>query len=214
MSLREKLGFPEPRFMTAEQKRLYANACATQFRKNNPEKFKAIRKRHYVKNRETVLARTQEWRLRNIEHLKDYGSRRYDNPVVRAKARERYNAYVKRRRLDPAYRILANQRARLWELAKSNRACKSVTLGLSAADIRATMEQHFLPGMTWDNYGKEWHIDHVIPCCEFDLTKPDQIKKCFGLANLRPLWAKDNLKKNRYLPKQAEFPLAIPTLTQ
>ena len=49
--------------------------------------------------------------------------------------------------------------------------------------------------MTWDNYG-EWHIDHIKPCCGFDLTDFEQQKKCFHYTNLQPLWAKDNITKN------------------
>ena len=50
--------------------------------------------------------------------------------------------------------------------------------------------------MTWQNYGRAWHIDHIIPCSAFDLTRPNQIRQCFHFTNLRPLWAKANLRKH------------------
>ena len=53
----------------------------------------------------------------------------------------------------------------------------------------------FKTGMTRENHGKVWHIDHIIPCASFDLTDPDQQKKCFHYTNLQPLWAKENLIK-------------------
>ena len=43
--------------------------------------------------------------------------------------------------------------------------------------------------MTWDNYGGYWHIDHIIPCCRFDLTKEEEQLKCFHYTNLQPLFA-------------------------
>jgi hypothetical protein len=48
--------------------------------------------------------------------------------------------------------------------------------------------------MNWDSYGK-WEIDHIKPCCLFDLTKIRQQKECFNYKNLQPLWKEDNLKK-------------------
>ena len=50
-------------------------------------------------------------------------------------------------------------------------------------------------GMCWEKLGKEIHIDHIIPCCSFDLVNEEKQKKCFHYTNLQPLWAKDNLSK-------------------
>ena len=57
------------------------------------------------------------------------------------------------------------------------------------------LEKQFQSGMTRENHGK-WHIDHIIPCTAFDLTDPEQQKKCFHYTNLQPLWAIDNMKKS------------------
>ena len=54
----------------------------------------------------------------------------------------------------------------------------------------------FSISMNWKNYGfKGWHIDHIIPCCKFDLSKENEQRKCFHYTNLNPMWAIDNLKK-------------------
>lgn len=40
-----------------------------------------------------------------------------------------------------------------------------------------------------------WVIDHIKPCCSFDLTDPEQVKKCFAPENLRWLTKHDNAIK-------------------
>jgi DNA/RNA endonuclease G (NUC1) len=48
--------------------------------------------------------------------------------------------------------------------------------------------------MTWENYGK-WHIDHIKPCANFNLSNDDEQKLCFHYTNMQPLWAIDNQRK-------------------
>ena len=49
---------------------------------------------------------------------------------------------------------------------------------------------------TFENYGKEWHIDHVIPLSKFDLTDEEQQLVAFNWRNTMPLSVKENLSKN------------------
>ena len=64
-------------------------------------------------------------------------------------------------------------------------------------ELKIYLESKFSNGMTWENMG-EWHIDHIKPCYSFDLTDEKQQMECFHFTNLQPLWAKDNLSKNKY----------------
>ena len=63
--------------------------------------------------------------------------------------------------------------------------------------------------MNWDNYGKYWHIDHIIPCSSFDFNNEQSQRICFHYTNMQPLSAIDNMKKRDKIlfPIQIKIPL-------
>ena len=100
----------------------------------------------------------------------------------------------------PQAKIAANMRSRIRGLLiRASTRKKNHThelIGCSWYDLKMHLESLFLEGMSWENYGiNGWHIDHIIPCNFFDLTKEDEQLKCFHFTNLQPLWAIDNILK-------------------
>ena len=115
---------------------------------------------------------------------------------------QRSNHYVKINN-DLGYRLLKLLRGRLTSAVKRNgvKCAKTKELvGCTMEHLKKHLESLFTEGMNWDNQGiYGWHIDHKIPCANFDLTIPEQQKVCFHWTNLQPLWAIDNLKKGKKL---------------
>lgn len=107
--------------------------------------------------------------------------------------------YRRRKKLEnPEYRLTQILRRRLHH-ALQGRAKAATTfelLGCTAAELKEHLERQFVDGMSWDNCGSEVHIDHIRPCASFDLSDPEEQKKCFHYTNLQPLWAEDNMKKS------------------
>lgn len=68
----------------------------------------------------------------------------------------------------------------------------SSKLPFSSDELRQHLEKQFCKGMSWDNYGTHWHVDHITPLSAFDPS--DEAAWC--LTNLRPLPAEENLKKS------------------
>jgi len=69
-------------------------------------------------------------------------------------------------------------------------------LGYSMPQLKDHIERQFTRGMSWDKWGKGGiHIDHILPRKCFDLTTVEGVQAYWALHNLRPLWAKDNLRK-------------------
>lgn len=95
------------------------------------------------------------------------------------------------------YFLTSKLRSRIYSVLKGIKksAPTLVLLGCSLNDFRSHLESQFVEGMSWQNYGRLWHIDHIRECWRFDLSNPEQQRACFHFSNLRPLWAKDNLSR-------------------
>jgi hypothetical protein len=122
-----------------------------------------------------------DWRKKNRTKIREY-ERNYIRENIDARL-----ARSLRNRLNSA--LLADKRGPY----KTNGAIK--LLGCTWQEFLQHIAAQFTPGMIWENYGL-WHIDHIRPCSSFDLTDPEQQKKCFHYKNLQPLWATDNFKKS------------------
>ena len=134
--------------------------------------------RQYVENnREFVLQSKRDWKQKN---------------------KKRYNEYCRgRRRNDVNYKLTCNLRTRLAQAIINNQKAGSAIkdLGCSVRRLKRHLESKFRDGMTWENYGTLWHIDHIKPLCSFDLTQYDQLQEACHFSNLQPLLSKENYDK-------------------
>jgi hypothetical protein len=96
----------------------------------------------------------------------------------------------------PSLRLLCSLRSRLYKYHKGkNSSTIRSLIGCTRDQLKRHLERKFKRGMTWDNYGSFWHIDHIIPCSAFDHTNLAQVKMCWHWTNLRPLEASANCSK-------------------
>lgn len=70
-------------------------------------------------------------------------------------------------------------------------------LGCSVEELKSHLECGFHSGMSWDNYGQYWQIDHIKPCALFDMSQEAEQKRCFNYTNLQPMLSKDNARKGK-----------------
>jgi hypothetical protein len=119
------------------------------------------------------------------------------DPVRIARNRE----WWKEKRLkDPAYRVTAHCRTLMHRALSKGKAGKSwrTFVDYSLEELMLHLERQFVKGMTWDNYGSRWHIDHIVPRSSFVYASADdpEFRAAWALTNLRPLWAADNWSKH------------------
>ena len=116
---------------------------------------------------------------------------------------EKYKKYVNKhnkikRVISPQFRLSQLLRGRVRGILRKKKAKKTnstlILLGCTIKELISHFDKKFKKGMNWSNMNK-WHIDHIKPISSFDLSNPEEQKKCFHFSNLQPLWAKENLKK-------------------
>ena len=201
------------------KKRLNAQCRLYYHTKVDKKKTRKRRRERYRKHPEV--------RKQIREHKAKLMKKYRENPVFIAKTKAYFKEYLQRpgvkerrnKRLaekgktDPKYRLTRNIRQAIGRSIKSgkNERCFKKLIPYTIEKLKKHLEKLFQPGMSWDNYGSEWHVDHKIPLSVFNYTKPEHrdFNKAWALTNLQPLWAEDNLKKNANLTKHFQPSLRI-----
>lgn len=163
----------------AEKNRQSISEYQSGYRRLNKDKSSAYMKKYAGENAEKLKKSKQ-----------NYNSR----PEIKMARAERHN---ERRKHDKKYRLMCNVRSAVSDaLSKQSGALRF--LEYTIEDLMRHLEKQFAIGMTWENYGSGWHVDHIIPSASFKFEKAEDLdfKFCWSLANLRPLWASENLKKS------------------
>lgn len=104
------------------------------------------------------------------------------------------------RRMPPAqvklHKNIARQIYRDLKTRKGGRSWE-LLVGYTLAALVLWLRSQFRGCMSWENYGRAWHIHHIWPAskCNFDTPDDPEFKRCWALSNLRPMWAKANIRK-------------------
>lgn len=121
---------------------------------------------------------------------REYQRQWRNRPEVRARLRQQ----LRERRSSPKAQID-------HRMSKQIRRCLSGGswrnhLPYTIDELKLHLERQFLTGMGWENMHL-WHIDHITPKSSFTYESAEDAEflACWGLANLRPLWAADNISK-------------------
>ena len=194
-----------------ERARKYRQLNREKIRERRKEWYRKYGKEYRQKHLERIRATARKWaRL----HPKPYvwnearreAQRRYRERHKEELAEKRRIRRRERRKRDINYRLSQRLRIRIISAIKKllgKKAYKSIELlGCSIQEAREYLEKQFSDGMSWENWGKVWEIDHIRPVASFDLTKPEEQKKAFHYTNLQPLFIWENRSKGAKLPAE------------
>lgn len=150
----------------------------------------------------------------NKEHYKKTHSKYYYANKDKTLQRGRKNRAI-RQATDPDFVLKKRLRSQIRDHLKRNKLSKDFytfdLLGYNVEELRSRLEslfeQNSLPEkekLSWDNMGNVWHIDHIKPCASFKFVNDDgslnkdDIKECWALENLQPMYAEDNMSKSSH----------------
>src|ERR1700722_3055930 len=114
--------------------------------------------------------------------------------------RDKINAqYNERLATDITFKLRKNCSIAVRRMLKKNNSSKyghSIMqfLPYSVEGLKTHLENLFDENMSWDNYGKYWEKDHIIPQSDLPYAsmEDENFGKCWALSNLRPYPAKQN----------------------
>lgn len=198
-SARKKRDYPKHADKLRASNRLYVarNASRIAARKaayyeDNKQRINEVGKRYRASVADLRRAKRKRYYEANKDRISDYSKRYYEaNKQRYFEVSNRYrNA---RRRRDNKYRTRCNLRTRFYHALKGlcKRSSVMDLLDCSVDQLVNHLQNHFAPGMSWDNYG-DWHVDHIIPLSAFD---DPQDPRAWGRSNLRPMWGSENCAK-------------------
>ena len=184
------------------------------------EYYKEKARQHYHDNKETIQEKHREYNKKNAEHLKqnqnEYRaanrdkSRAWDKKYRDANKAKINDKLRERRRNDPFRRLRDAIRGSIRAYLGSKKTRRGSTfeiVGCTPDFLRGHLERQFKDGMTWENYGSHWHVDHRIPLASGNSA--DEIKGLSHWTNLQPLEALENIIKSDKIPIDAGPPSPI-----
>lgn len=169
-----------------------------QYREANKARIRELQRNWYYANKELCIEKSKDYYQRNKEKTLEYHKEYREKNI--AKLAEKERIYKRNRyKNDLNYKsaqIVRHQLRRVLVATGRRKRGKTIELvGYSPDKFKAHIERQFRHGMSWDNYGKKWHIDHIIPVSKFikdGITDPAVIN---ALTSLKPIPAEENLTK-------------------
>lgn len=144
--------------------------------KADPSRPAGRKKTYRAKHPERVAGSWQEWAQKYPE--------RYD-------ASQKKSAQRWERRMATTLRIRINHIFR--GKIRSGSAVRD--LGCTIEEFATHIESLFIEGMTRENYGAAWELDHKRPLCTFNLRDHEQFRAACHYTNIQPLLIADHIAK-------------------
>ena len=183
-------------------KREYYIEKAKQNHQSNKERDNERNRNYQKENADKVNTQKLIYRSKNRHKPRAWNKKYRD--ANKAKINDKLR---ERRRSDPMLRLKDAIRGSIRAYLGSKKTRRGSTfeiVGCTPDFLRGHLERQFKDGMTWENYGSHWHVDHRIPLASGNSA--DEVKGLSHWTNLQPLEALENIIKSDKIPIDAGQP--------
>lgn len=111
-------------------------------------------------------------------------------------------AWTAKTEITPA--LLHFREKRKWQIAlrryvldKNPSAFYAPYFGLDIELLRRWFEAQFEEGNSWEDFGRKWQFEHIIPVTYFDFSDEAELKMCWNFTNIRVEQFELRNRKNR-----------------
>lgn len=164
------------------------------------EKRRMLKKKNREKNAEKERARLKKYRVSRTKEQKLAATRRR-------------NAWAKQRcATNPAFACLTLARCRVGAVLKDalngtkkkplegRKGRFEAYFGCDKETLVSYIESKFRDGMTWENRGKVWELDHIVPL-RGGFGNLELLMRMNHYRNLQPLTVEENRRKHDSMPE-------------
>ncbi len=178
--------------------------CRKEYRIANQSKIKEVQKEYYETNKSTLLEINKQYRLENSEKIneqrKEYRNReevkQHIKEMQKLNLPKRKEAIKQKRKTDVNFQISEILRSKIHKMIKGQKTTYQEIVGCDIDFLKKWLEYRFDEKMAWNNLGKYWQIDHILPINGFNLSNSVDVNICFHWTNLQPLTCHENQSKS------------------
>lgn len=176
--------------------------CKSNYHKN--DKLTSKKKGYYEANKEKIKKYNEEYRKANKEKIKLLKQNRPKDDTIIEYIREKKKTYIANKRsTDPIFyakqkisNLIHSSFKKFLKKSINNTEAESI-LGCTFAEFEKHISSQFDENMSWENHGKYWEYDHILPVSLGKDIK--RLKELNHYSNFRPLNVTLNRRKSNKL---------------
>ena len=171
----------------------------------NKDDIKNKNSEYYKNNKDILLTKNKEYRLKNKEKIKVQKKiySELNKEHIQIKNKEylpiRKEKIKQKRKTDKDFQLKEILRSKIHKLLKGLKSSYLKILNCDFELFKKWIEFQFEKDMCWDNLGKVWQIDHILPIYQFNSLLEEDKNICFNWTNLQPLYNNENRSKYKNL---------------